>query len=104
MEWVIWFAEQGSAEDRYVTIRPPLPWSREGGRPEANLLPGQFEAAVVIEKGGQLSSVTVLSQGDEAAREATSKFIADWAFLPALRNGQPITVDAFIEIRFRPKP
>jgi hypothetical protein len=104
MEWVIWFSEQGSAEDRYVTIRPPLPWSREGGGPEAKLLPGQFEAAVVIEKDGQLSSVTVLSQGDEAAREAASKFIADWAFLPALRNGQPITVDAFIEIRLRPKP
>ena len=104
MEWVIWFAERGPAKDRYVTIRPPLPWSREGGGPAAKLLPGQFEAAVVIEKGGQLSSVTVLSQGDEAAREATSKFIADWAFLPALRNGQPITVDAFIEIRFRPKP
>jgi hypothetical protein len=104
MEWVIWFAEQGPAEDRYATIRPPLPWSRDGGGPEAKLLPGQFEAAAVIEKDGQLSSVTVLTQGHEAGKEAASKFIADWAFLPALRNGEPITVDALIEVRFRPKP
>jgi Gram-negative bacterial TonB protein C-terminal len=104
MEWVIWFAEQGLAEDRYVTIRPPLPWSRGGGGPEAKLPPGRFEVAAVIEKDGQLSSVTVLTRGDEAGREAASKFIADWAFLPALRNGEPITVDALIEVRFRPRP
>jgi len=104
MEWVIWFAEQGPTEDRYATIRPPLPWSREGGAPEAKLLPGQFEAAAVIEKDGQLSSITVLTQGDEAGREAASKFVVDWAFLPALRNGEPITVDALIEVRFRPRP
>jgi hypothetical protein len=104
MEWVIWFAERGPAKDRYVTIRPPLPWSREEGGPEAKLPPGQFEVAAVIEKDGQLSSVTVLTQGDEAGREAASRFIADWAFLPALRNGEPITVDALIEVRLRPRP
>ena len=104
LEWVIWFAEQGPAEERYATIRPPLPWSREGGGPEAKLLPRLFEVAAVIEKDGQLSSVTVLTQGDEAAREAASSFIADWAFLPALRNGEPIAVDALIEVRLRPRP
>lgn len=104
MEWVIWFAEQGLAEDRYATIRPPLPWDRNGGRPEVALPPAGLEVAAVIEQSGQLSSVTVLTRGDEAGREATARFIADWAFLPALRNGEPITVDALIEIRFRPRP
>ena len=104
MEWVIWFAEQGSGEDRYVTMRPPLPWSREGGGPEAKLPPGQFELAVVIEKDGQLSLVTVLTGGDQAGSEAALKYIADWVFLPALRNGVPITVDALIEVRLRPRP
>jgi hypothetical protein len=104
MEWVIWFAEQGAAENRYATIRPPLPWNRDGGGPQATLPPGRFEVAAVIEKNGQLSSVTVLTHGDEAGREAAAKFIADWAFLPALRNGEPIAVDALIEVRFRPRP
>jgi hypothetical protein len=104
MEWVIWFAEQGSGADRYVTMRPPLPWSREGGGPEAKLPPGQFELAVVIEKDGQLSLVTVLTGGDQAGSEAALKYIADWVFLPALRNGVPITVDALIEVRLRPRP
>jgi hypothetical protein len=104
MEWVIWFAEQGPAEDRYVTMRPPLPWSREGGWPETKLPPVQFEVAAVIEKDGQLNSITVLTRGDQAGREAASRFIADWVFLPALRNGEPITVDALIEFRLLPRP
>ena len=104
LEWVIWFAEQGAAKEQYVTIRPPLPWDRDGGGPEAALPPGRFEVAAVIEKNGQVSSLSVLTRGDEAGREAVSRFIADWAFLPALRNGEPITVDALIEIRLRPRP
>jgi hypothetical protein len=103
MEWVIWFAEQRVSEDQYATIRPPLPWDQDGRGPDAALPPGKLEVAAVIEQNGQLSSVTVLT-GDERGREVAAKFIAGWIFLPALRNGEPITVDALIEVHFRPRP
>jgi hypothetical protein len=105
MEWVIWFAEQTVRQDQYVTIRPPVPWSRTGTEPEPTLPPGRFRIAAVIDKGGQPGSVTVLSSGDDpVANETAAKLIAEWAFLPALRNGEPIAVDTLIEISFRHRP
>ncbi len=104
MEWVVWFAEQTVREDQYATIRPPVPWSRTGTEPEPVLPPGRFEIAAVIDKGGQPGSVTVLSGGDPAAKQAAAKLIAEWMFLPALRNGEPIAVDTLIEISFRRRP
>jgi Gram-negative bacterial TonB protein C-terminal len=104
MEWVVWFAEQTARNDQYMTIRPPVPWSRTGTEPEPTLPPGRFQIAAVIDKGGQPGSVTVLSGGDPAAKEMAAKLIAEWVFLPALRNGQPIAVDTLIEISFRRRP
>jgi hypothetical protein len=104
MEWVIWFAEQTARNEQYTTIRPPVPWTRTETAPDPSLPPGRLEVAAVIDKSGQLSSVTVLNGGDQAAKEAAAKLIGEWDFLPALRNGQPITVDTLIEISFRHRP
>jgi hypothetical protein len=104
IEWVVWFAEQTARNDQYTTIRPPVPWSRTGTEPEPTLPPGRFQIAAVIDKGGQPGSVAVLSGGDPAAKEAAAKLIAEWVFLPALRNGEPIAVDTLIEISFRRRP
>ena len=101
MEWVIWFAEQNADEGHYLTIRPPVPWTRVATGPGPELPPGRLEIAAVIDRAGQLSSVTVLNGGDRAAKEAAANLVTEWVFLPALRNGQPITVDTLIEINFR---
>jgi hypothetical protein len=104
MEWVIWFAEQTTRNDQYATVRPPVPWTRVETGADVTLPPGRFAAAAVIDKGGQPSSVIILSGGDGAAKEIAAKLIGEWVFLPALRNGEPITVDTLIEISFRHKP
>ena len=104
MEWVIWFAEQNGREAQYATVRPPVPWTRAAAEPDAPLPPGRFQIAGVIDKNGQLGSITVLSGGDEAARQTAATLVAEWAFLPALRNGEPIAVDTLIEIGFRHRP
>jgi hypothetical protein len=103
MEWVVWFAEQTARDEQYLTIRPPVPWARVAAEPDPPLPPDRFEVAAVIDKSGQASSVIVLSGGDPAAKETAAKLIAEWAFLPALRNGEPITVDTLIEVSFRRK-
>jgi hypothetical protein len=105
MEWVIWFADQSGREAQYATVRPPVPWTRAAASPDAPPLPpGRFQIAAVIDKNGQLSSIIVLSGGDEAARQAAATLVTEWAFLPALRNGEPIAVDTLIEIGFRRRP
>jgi hypothetical protein len=69
------------------------------------LPPGRrFDIAAQIDKNGQTTSVNVLGGVDQAVRDAVAKVIAEWVFLPALRNGEPITVDTLIEISFRRKP
>jgi hypothetical protein len=105
MEWVIWFAEQTARNEQYTTIRPPVPWARIGTGLDPVLPPGRrFDIAAQIDKNGQTSSVNVLGGLDQATRDAVAKLIAEWVFLPALRNGEPITVDTLIEINFRRKP
>jgi hypothetical protein len=103
MEWVIWFAEQGPAGGQYVTIRPPVPWYRDAEGTEFVLPSGQIKVVAVIDKNGRLNFITTAKGTDPTAGETASKLIAEWVFLPALRNGEPITVDALIDVRLRSK-
>ena len=105
MEWVIWFAEQDTRDARFLTVRPPVPWSRVDTGPDpASILPGRLEIAAVIDKTGLPSSVRVLNAPNQPLSDAAAQLINGWVFLPALRNGEPIAVDALIEISYRRRP
>jgi hypothetical protein len=102
MEWVIWFAEQDARDARFLTVRPPVPWSRVDTGPDSSfLLPGGLEIAAVIDKTGLPASVRVLNAPNQSLRDAAAQLINGWVFLPALRNGEPIAVDALIELSVR---
>jgi hypothetical protein len=105
LEWVIWFAEQDTRDARFLTVRPPVPWSRvdQGPDPSA-FLPGRLEIAAVIDKTGLPASVRVLNAPSQSLADAATQLINGWVFLPALRNGEPIAVDALIEIDHRRVP
>jgi len=103
-EWVIWFAEQNVRDGQYLTIRPPVPWSQTAAAPEPPRPIGRFEVAAVIDKNGQPTSVKVVKGGDQSVNEAAAKLLSEWTFLPALRNGEPISVDTLIELNFRSRP
>jgi Gram-negative bacterial TonB protein C-terminal len=105
MEWIIWFAEQDTRDGRFLTVRPPVPWSRVDTGPDpSSFLPGHLEIAAVIDKTGLPASVRVLNAPSQSLSEAAAQLVSGWAFLPALRNGEPIAVDALIELRYRHKP
>lgn len=105
LEWVIWFAEQDARAARFLTVRPPVPWTRVDTGPDpSSFLPGRLEITAVIDKTGLPASVRVLNAPTQALSDAAAQLIGGWVFLPALRNGQPIAVDALIEISYRRKP
>jgi hypothetical protein len=105
MEWVIWFAEQDTRDARFLTVRPPVPWSRVDPGPDpSSLLPGRLEIAAVIDKTGLPASVHVLNAPNQSLADAGAQMINGWVFLPALRNGEPVSVDALIELSFRRRP
>ncbi|SRR5579875_101733 len=105
LEWVIWFSERDARNDGFLTIRPPVPWSRVDTGPDpASLLSGHLEIAAVIEKTGLPASVRVLNAPNQSLADAAAQLVSGWVFLPALRNGQPVDVDALIELSYRRKP
>jgi hypothetical protein len=105
VEWVIWFAEQATRDARFLTVRPPVPWSRVDARPDpSSFLPGRLVIAAVIDKTGLPASVRVLNAPNQVLQDAAAQLINGWVFLPALRNGEPVAVDALIEISFRRRP
>jgi hypothetical protein len=102
MEWVIWFAEQDAKDARFQTVRPPVPWSRVDTGPDpSSFLRGPMEIAAVIDKTGVPASVRVLNAPNQSLADAAAQLINGWVFLPALRNGEPVSVDALIELSFR---
>ena len=60
--------------------------------------------AAVIGKDGKVDSVTILVHLDDRLDQSAQEAIGKWLFEPALRNGQPVDVDAVIEIPFRLAP
>jgi hypothetical protein len=105
LEWVIWFAEQDTRDTRFLTVRPPVPWSRVDPGPDpSSLLPARLEIAAVIDKTGLPASVRVLNAPNQSLADAAAQLINGWVFLPALRNGEPVSVDALIELNFRHRP
>lgn len=105
MEWVVWFAEQDAGDIHFQTVRPPVPWTRiDTGPDPSSFLPRRMEIAAVIDKTGLPASIRVLNAPNQSLQDAATQLINGWVFLPALRNGEPIPVDALIEISYRHKP
>ena len=107
--WVLWFAEADPAEieSRYL-ISAPLPTRKYSVANEENEAPSgsaQIQFSAVIDKAGHIGSAVVLrGPSDPAMRHRALEEIASWEFKPALRNGQPVNVDAVIDIPFRFQP
>jgi TonB-like protein len=103
-EWVIWFALKGTAEGLYFSVRPPVPWNRQPEEPDDHARNGHVQVAAVIDRDGHPDSLVVVQCSDETLRARATQTVQQWEFLPALRNGEPVAVDALIDITFRPTP
>jgi len=96
--WVIWFSEHGNVPSQYASVKPPVPWTRDGGWTVASVLPSHIQVAALIDRDGRPVSVSVLKCSNDALRADAAKLIEQLEFLPALRNGEPVAVDTLIEV------
>jgi hypothetical protein len=102
LDWVIWFAERQPDPGQTPAVRPPLPWrhlARSVTPPEGPLT-GVVRLTAVIEKTGRVDSILVVSSTNAFASHTSVKLLTEWQFLPALRGGIPVSVDAYFELRF----
>jgi hypothetical protein len=103
-DWVVWFAERQPGGGAVLPMRPPVPWHRinSAGPISGNgqTGTGRVRLAVVIQKNGLLDEPVIISARNAAAVPGALALLREWRFLPAVRNAEPVDVDAIIEIEF----
>ena len=78
-------------------------------RAETLTLPGQIQKGAEgkvflklwIGKEGQVKSVSLLQASDDPLLQAVLNVSAQWEFVPATRGGQPVDIDAILEVPFQ---
>ncbi len=101
-EWIIWFAPKNDNPGAYASVRPPVPWDRRAPESNSRFAGGSVQIAAIVQPDGSLASATVVKSSDPSVGAAALQFVAEWDFLPALRNGEPVAADVLIDIRFHP--
>jgi TonB family protein len=104
--WVMHFAEQREDEKKGDLVAPvatrtadpeyPLELMKQNVR-------GTVILAAVINEDGSVGEVRVLNSIDDRLDEYASSALARWRFLPALKNGNPVALQAVVMIPFRPR-
>jgi TonB family protein len=104
--WLIWFAERSVPPSG--GLRPPVPLRKVDPKyyPSAIAegIQGIVRLAAVIRADGQVDSVRLLHHLDDRLDRSAEEALEKWRFEPALRKGQPVAVDAVVEIPFRLAP
>ena len=64
---------------------------------------GTVELSAVIQSDGSVGDVRVLNEVDDRLEAYARDAILRWRFLPALRNGNPVALQAVVKIPFKPR-
>ena len=103
--WVMHFSEREDGEPKGDLVAPlatrtvspkyPLELMREN-------VAGTVLLSAVISSDGHVGQVTVLSGTNDLLNEYARNALLGWRFMPALRNGKPVALQAVVKIPFRP--
>jgi len=64
---------------------------------------GTVELSAVIRSDGSVADVRVLNEVDDRLEAYAREALLRWQFLPALRNGNPVALQAVVKIPFKPR-
>jgi len=64
---------------------------------------GTVELAAVINSDGSVGDIRVLNDADDRLQTYAREALLRWQFLPALRNGKPVPLQAVVRIPFKPR-
>ena len=102
--WVMKFAELDGGRKDGQLLEPVAMEKSDPGYPleliRANVH-GVVKLYAVIRADGEVSDIRVLNSPDERLDSYATKALASWKFLPAERAGNPVPVEAVVEIPFR---
>ena len=98
-----WFAERGAREGGVALMRAPI--LVRGHIPALPARTGSGNKVylkLMIGKEGVVQSVNFIPSSDDPFSHVILQALASWEFVPATRNGQPVEVDAIVEIPAQP--
>ena len=107
--WLVWFAERepqpGGPPQQ---MRPPEVVRKVDPKYIAAAAAERVEGTVrlfgVIRKDGHVGGIALVRQLDERLDRSAQEALAKWEFVPAVRDGTPVEVDAIFEIPFHLAP
>jgi TonB family protein len=104
--WVMHFVEQKEDEKKGELMAPVATRTADPEYPLEMMrqnVHGTVILAAVINEDGSVGEVRVLNSIDDRLDEYASSALARWRFLPALKNGNPVALQAVVMIPFRPR-
>jgi TonB family protein len=102
--WIIRFAELKQSDNK-VAIAAPVAVSKVDPAYPADAMRDNVEGTVtlyaVIHVDGTVSGIKVLNSVDPRLDEAAAKALARWQFRPGTKAGDPVELEAVVQIPFR---
>jgi TonB family protein len=102
--WVIKFAELDGGRKIGELLEPVATEKSDPGYPleliRANVH-GMVTLYAIIHADGKVGDIRVLNSPDERLDSYAAKALARWKFLPAIRDGKPVALEAEVLIPFR---
>lgn len=104
--WIIHFAELKQSDDR-VAIAAPVATMKVDPAYPPDVLRDKVEGTVtlyaVIRADGTVDDVKVIDSLDSRLDETAVRALSRWHFRPGTKNGEPVALEAVVEVPFRMK-
>ena len=106
--WLMWYADRTLQKAEHEPIAPPMPHRKVDPKyiasAVAERVEGKVRLACVITKEGKVGGIELLRGLDDRLNRSAQEALGKWEFYPATRRGEPVDVDAVVEIPFRLEP
>jgi len=104
--WIIHFAELTQSNDK-AALSAPVATTKVDPAYPPDVLRDKVEGTVtlyaVIRADGTVDGVKVLDSLDSRLDETAMRALARWHFRPGTKNGEPVALEAVVEVPFRMK-
>ena len=104
--WIIHFAELKPSEDK-VALSAPVATMKVDPAYPPDVLRDKVEGTVtlyaVIRADGSVDDIKVLDSLDSRLDETAVRALSRWRFRPGTKNGEPVALEAVVEVPFRMK-
>jgi TonB family protein len=102
--WIIRFAELKQSDDK-AALTAPVAMTKVDPAYPPDVLRDRIEGTVtlyaIIRSDGRVDDIRVLDSLDSRLDENAVQALSRWRFRPGIKNGEPVAVEAVVQIPFR---